>query len=362
MLLSRIKFGNGPISMLVEKEGMSKAKASAAMKNDSEREKVFARFFAHTVDELIAAGRIVDTDGVLTLGRMPRGYDPIREDLKRSQGIARLNMVGARRKAGGWSNWTNALDQNVVAQMAETFARTGWPKGHTVLLDSDGQVADGKHHVAAAELVGIDWQQHTRTITDEIALWEEVEARNVNRWHGKPSEVAKKRAEFIALRADLNVGDRLEALRIEMAGVSASTQRRATAEVKKEVKSERNEAVKEALASGKSQRKVAAETGVSQKTVSRIAQEEEVSQNGQPDRNDSTPPAEVVGTCHVCKTDIVKGERLIDIILPEEGFVIGIERRKGGGGNAVFGSHVKTGQVAHLDCMPRHMQVGYRGR
>lgn len=356
-LIERYGFGNGPIVLLVE-GGMSSAAAERTMRDPLSARKATEAFFAHVVETLIASKRIVEEDGVLYLGTMPRGYDPLKQDAKHSKSITRLNLVGARRKTEGWSNYTNPLDDNVVAQMAETMARKGWPKGHTVLLDSDGLIADGKHHVAAAELAGIDWKKYSKVVTDEIALWEEVESRNIDRWHGKPSEVAKIRASFIALRADLSTGERLEAIRQSFPNTSERTQRRVTAEVKKDVKAERDEAVADGLAAGKSQRQVAEEVGVDQKTVSNISARGKTANSAEIPHPE---PEEEVGTCCICKHPILASEAIADIVIPEPGFRIGKPRRKSVGGARPIGPFEETGEVAHVDCVSREVQVGYRG-
>ena len=370
-LLDRCGSGNGPISFLIE-GGMKKDLAEKTMRDPAGMQQAIKAYFSHVVSVLVSKGRIVDTDGILTIGRLPRGYNPITEDEKRSKGLTRVNLVGARRKAKGWSNYTNPLDDNVVAQMAETMVRKGWPKGHNVLVDADGYVADGKHHVEAAKVANQILRSQgleeitvvTKVIADEIALWEEVESRNIDRWHGTASEVAAIRASFIALRPDLTVGEKLESLRRSYPNTSERTQRRATAEVKEEMKEERDETILEGLAAGKTQRQVSEETGVPKSTVADIAKEAILPENGQDGRNRADPPPKpvVIGTCCVCKHETYEGEPLSQIIEAEPGFLIGIPMRgKGkGGANAMHGPIVKTGKTAHTYCMSREAQLGYR--
>lgn len=360
----RLGDGGGPVGLLVA-NGMTSKQAEMAMRDPAQERKASQDYFLHVIDKLVKSKRLIDTDGVLTIGKLPRGYDPVKFETNEGRGIAAVNLAGARRTAGGWTYYVNPdLDEGAVERLAESMRRVGWPKGETVLLDADDQVADGKHHIAAAQLAGVAWEEHTIKIPDELALWQEVKKRNIDRsWQMSKKEIVAKHAKFMALRPDLAVTDRMKALRENLVGVSERTQQRATSEAKQQTLVERDAIVKAGIADGKTQRQVAEETKVPKSTVADIVKKDDLPETRQNGGNRAGEPSvpEVVGTCCVCHADIVKGEKTADRLIVREGFDI-FGSRSGGGYNAIHGGFEKTGEIAHHGCTSVDAQVAFRAR
>jgi hypothetical protein len=364
-MLNRARSGNGPIQMLVKQLGSVK-KAEQTMKDDVERDEAAKRYLGVVIQELVKRGRLVEEEGVLRLGVMPRGYDPLSYELKQTRGSSVQNLRNGRKRVKGWTYFVNPeLDETIVSQMAAQMARTGWPKGSKVLLDSDGDVADGKHRVAAAERVGIDWTVHTTTIKDEIQLWEEVLQRNLNRWSLSKGAKAKAYTRFLSLRPDLSLAEKITVLREGMNGMSERTQQRATSATKAALKKEQADEFAARKEAGESLRGIADATGVSKDTVARSLKENELSQKRQDGENETPGPSEngsgpkVVGPCLVCGKEVHDEEPRIDVREAKPGFRIGAPYRRKGGANAWAGPFVKVGD-AHLGCIDEEAQIAYR--
>jgi hypothetical protein len=364
-MLNRARSGNGPVKMLAKKLGNVK-KAEQTMKDDDERDEAAKAYLNVVIGELVKKGRLLEDEGMLSLGVMPRGYNPLDYELKQTKATSVQNLRNGRKRVKGWTNFVNPdLDEGVVSHIEAQMARTGWKHGK-VLLDSDGDVADGKHRVAAAERLGIDWRtKHSMTIKDEVRLWEEVLQRNLNRWSLSKGDQAKAYTRFLSLRPDLTVSEKIIALREGMNGVAERTQQRATSKARGELKKERDEEVFEAVVVlGRPQIEVAKEYGVSQATVSNILKKLSVSaklaETDNPQVNSSEP--EIIGVCCFCNNEIRDDERRGKIREPKPGFRIGAEVRKGrGGANAWLGPFVEVADF-HYGCIIEEAQAVHNAK
>lgn len=361
------------INYLVETEGMEPVEAERAMRQDSVGPG--QRMLLHEIEQLKTKGWIVEQNGHLALGVLPQAYDPMRREADERREARRYSLRDARRIKGGWANWWN-LDPSVVEEMKRDMQAHGWPKGLTVLLDEDGQVADGKHRVAAAEALGIPWRAHTRRISDEIALAEEVARRNAGRnWSMTPKQVASVAHR---LSTDLGVVSGVEIAR--RTGVAKRTAQRATKEQRAEEKAERDDRIVALRLKTHTQAEIAKIVGVTARTVGavlrargvtgRIVKVEGNDTAAFPSTSEEpapTPePSRVeVGTCVVCGKALYEDEERGQVIQPKKlstgkPALIAIPVRSGGGINKLTASYEKIESFGHWDCFTLVVQQHHR--
>lgn len=351
---------NRHVNFLVDVEGKKPRAAEREMRDDVVG--VYRRSMNHILDQMVERGWIREyEDGVLGLGKLPRGYNPAAVEFNEKRETDRFNLRDKRRRLKGWSNLF-PRDPGTIARMVETMKEFGWSTNIDVLLDADGYIADGKHRVEAAKQLGINWRSFSRTIEDEFKLVEEVEQRNVNRsWalsNRKITSIAyelQKLRPSKSLKTSVEEGRRAVEEAAKLTGVSTRTAYRATKEARDQENQSLDEDISEKLSAGKSKRQVAKETGADRDRVSRVADSRQRDTN--PPEAEGEKPRVEFAICGICRKIIFEDEReknnIGRIVFPRPGHVIAepVRRRgrRGGGGNRILGDPLK-GDYIHATC------------